>query len=154
MEIEINHRNSGSGDSSLISQPGAPARAKANRDAEWESIRSFVRDIYVKDKKTLKETKDAVWKKYSFQSGTRKWKEKMKEWGFEKHISKRDMNIIVAKQQQRHMEGKDTIFMHCSNEVSAERIETFKRRKVANESLPISPSTDDTLPLCNTDSKS
>ncbi|PQE32581.1 hypothetical protein CJF32_00004116 [Rutstroemia sp. NJR-2017a WRK4] len=141
MEIEITHQNSGSGDSSLVSQPGASARAKAERDAEWESIRSFVHDIYVKDKKTLKETKDAVRKKYSFQAGTRKWKEKMKEWGFEKHISKRDMNIIVAKQRQRQNEGKDTIFMHYSNEISAERIERFKRRKVAHESLPISPST-------------
>ncbi|PQE24410.1 hypothetical protein CJF31_00002664 [Rutstroemia sp. NJR-2017a BVV2] len=132
--------NSGGGDSSLVSHPGVPARAKAKRDAEWKSIRSFVHDIYVKDKKTLKETKDAVWRKYSFQSGTRKWKEKLKEWKFEKHISMGDMNIIVAKQQQRHKEGKDTVFTHCSNEVSAERIETFKRRKVANESLPISPS--------------
>jgi hypothetical protein len=71
---------------------------------------------------------------------TRKWKEKLKEWKFEKHISMGDMKIIVAKQQKRHKEGKETVFIHCSNEILSERIETFKRRKIANESEPISPS--------------
>jgi hypothetical protein len=64
--MEVAHPNSRNGDSSLVSKPGG---TKAKNDAKWETFRSFVHGIYVKDKKTLEETRDAVLKKYSFKAG-------------------------------------------------------------------------------------
>jgi hypothetical protein len=50
------------------------------------------------------------------------------------------MNIVVAKQQKRAREGKDTVFMHGSIEMTSERIETFKRRKITKVTDAVSPS--------------
>jgi hypothetical protein len=71
---------------------------------------------------------------------TRKWKDKLKEWKFDKNLNISDMNIVVAKQQKRAREGKDTVFMHGSIEMTSERIETFKRRKITKVTDAVSPS--------------
>jgi hypothetical protein len=61
----------------------------------------------------------------------RKWKEKLKEWKFEKNIPANDMSFIVAKAEKRaREEGKETIFFHRETQVTRERIEQFKRRKI------------------------
>lgn len=71
---------------------------------------------------------------------TRKWKEKLQKWNFHKYLNIDNMNIIVAKQQKRAMEGKDTVFMYGSAQITSERIENFKRRKVSNVTTHMSPS--------------
>jgi hypothetical protein len=50
------------------------------------------------------------------------------------------MQVVVAKQQKRAREGKDTVFMHGSVEITSERIENFKRRKVSKTTDAVSPS--------------
>ncbi len=71
----------------------------------------------------------------------RKWKDKLKEWGYEKHLSQSDMKILVAKGEKRlREEGKGTDFFHHGIEVPKKKIETFKKRKVVRESDPASPS--------------
>ena len=46
-----------------------------------------------------------------FYLSERKWKEKLKEWKFDKKISTTDMRIVVAKAEKRaRNEGKDTTF--------------------------------------------
>jgi hypothetical protein len=76
----------------------------------------------------------------TFENSERKWKEKLKEWRFEKNISATDMNIIVAKAEKRvREEGKETVFFHGKTEITRERIEQFKRRKTTKaieEALP------------------
>jgi hypothetical protein len=76
----------------------------------------------------------------TFEYSERKWKEKLKEWRFEKNISATDMNIIVAKAEKRvREEGKETVFFHGQSEITQERIEQFKRRKTTkavDEVLP------------------
>jgi hypothetical protein len=58
---------------------------------------------------------------------------KLKEWNFEKYLSDRDKRIIVAKAEKRARDGKDTVFYHGDTEITTERIENFKRRKVSKE---------------------
>lgn len=71
---------------------------------------------------------------------SRKWKAKLKEWSFEKHLSEGDMKIVVAKMDKRRREtGKDTVVFHNGVQVPAEKITNFKRRKVIRESDPASP---------------
>ena len=71
----------------------------------------------------------------------RKWKDKLKEWGYEKNLYMREMKFVAVKGDKRLMEeGKDTLFFHKGTLISKEKIENFKRRKVVKESDPDSPS--------------
>jgi hypothetical protein len=64
----------------------------------------------------------------------RKWKAKLKEWNFDKNISAPDMNVLVAKAEKRlHEEGKETVFFMGKSQITRERIEQFKRRKITKE---------------------
>jgi len=67
------------------------------------------------------------------ESSERKWKMKLKEWKFEKYLSDQDKMIIIAKAEKRARDGKDTVFYHGDTEITTERIENFKRRKVSKE---------------------
>src|SRR5450756_1346410 len=71
----------------------------------------------------------------------RKWKWKLKEWHFEKHLRTKDMKIVVAKVERRKREaGKDTAVFHNGVRMPTEQIENFKRRRTVRESDPASPS--------------
>jgi hypothetical protein len=74
------------------------------------------------------------------ESSERKWKTKLKEWKFDKYLSDADKKIIITKMEKRALEGKETIFYHGNSKITRERIVNFKRRKVAVEREPISPS--------------
>jgi hypothetical protein len=75
-----------------------------------------------------------------FYLSERKWKEKLKEWKFDKKISTTDMRIVVAKAEKRaRNEGKDTTFFHGDMQITAERIEQFKRRKTVKDVERMSP---------------
>jgi hypothetical protein len=64
------------------------------------------------------------------QTSERKWKDKLKEWKFEKNISAADMNVLVTKCGKRKRdEGKDTTFFHMGKEIKLEKLENFKKRK-------------------------
>ena len=84
---------------------------------------------------------DIVYLLLTFEYSERKWKEKLKEWGFEKHISATDMSIIVAKAEKRvREEGKETVFFHGQSEITPQRIERFKRRKTTKAVEDMLPS--------------
>jgi hypothetical protein len=56
----------------------------------------------------------------------RKWKEKVKEWGFEKNVPSCDMSYMVAKSAKRKAKGKDTTFYRNGMQVDENKIEQFK----------------------------
>jgi hypothetical protein len=71
----------------------------------------------------------------------RKWKEKLKEWNFDKNISASDMTIVLSKVEKRaREEGKDTVIFHGGTSITRERIEQFKRRKICRKDIEVSPS--------------
>jgi hypothetical protein len=71
----------------------------------------------------------------------RKWKLKLKEWGFEKYLPAAAMKILVAKAERRAMvENKETVFFHRETQIPPERIELFKRRRTFREGPMASPS--------------
>lgn len=64
---------------------------------------------------------------------------KLKEWRFEKNLSKHDMEIIVAKARKRARdESKDTVFFYGNTQVRPERIENFKKRKTVSGKYVVS----------------
>lgn len=71
----------------------------------------------------------------------RKWKDKLKEWGFDKNIPAQHMQILVAKAEKRARDdGKETVFLHGGSEVRPERFEHFKKRKTMQLMEAASPS--------------
>jgi hypothetical protein len=70
----------------------------------------------------------------TYDHSERKWKEKLKEWKFDKNISATDMSVLVAKAGKRMRdEGKRTVFFLGESQITRERIEQFKRRKLTRE---------------------
>lgn len=71
----------------------------------------------------------------------RKYKAKIKQWGFGKHVALSDMKAITAKVEKRaREEGKDTLVLVGGVPMHPQRLETFKKRKFVKESIPESPS--------------
>jgi hypothetical protein len=69
----------------------------------------------------------------------RKWKEKLTEWKFDKNIPATDMNVVAKAEKRLHEEGKETVFYMGTSQITRERIEQFKRRKVTKEIQAVSP---------------
>ncbi|OBT97382.2 hypothetical protein VE01_04275 [Pseudogymnoascus verrucosus] len=78
----------------------------------------------------------------------------MKEWGWHKNIQQCDMQWIVAKGTKRAREGKDTDYFYGETQVTAQKIENFKRRKTAEvpDNMPTPPNVRYNTPS-NADSK-
>jgi hypothetical protein len=60
----------------------------------------------------------------------RKYKEKLKEWKFEKYLNSTEIKFIAAKEESRaKQQGKTTTFYNRGIKISSRRIETFKKRR-------------------------
>lgn len=59
----------------------------------------------------------------------RKWKAKLKDWGFEKYSKSEDMTFITSKLQSRKAEGKDTAFYVSGRQITEEAMNNFINRK-------------------------
>ena len=71
----------------------------------------------------------------------RKWKEKLREWGFDKNLPDLHMKIVVAKAEKRRAEeDKATEFFYNGVAIPNQKIETFKKRKTYRDSERLSPS--------------
>ncbi|KAH8763489.1 hypothetical protein F5882DRAFT_467335 [Hyaloscypha sp. PMI_1271] len=109
-------------------------RRSVEKQQEWETLKNDVHRLYIKENETLQETMTAINTLYSFTASVRKWKMKLKEWGFEKYLSKSDMVIIAAKaEKRRREEGKETVFYQGKTRISDDKIGNFKRRRVSGE---------------------
>jgi hypothetical protein len=62
-------------------------------------------------------------------SSERKFKEKIKEWKFEKNLSKEEAKFIAAKGKAREEAGKATKFYKNGVEVDQKRVERSAKRK-------------------------
>ena len=62
----------------------------------------------------------------------RKWKSKLKDWGFDKYSKAEEMAFIASKLQNRKAEGKDTVFFLGDKQITKETTENFMKRKKVN----------------------
>lgn len=70
----------------------------------------------------------------------RKWKEKLKDWSFQKYLPPDSMLVIVAKADKRKLhEGKETVFFLHGAKIASTRIETSKKRKITKAMDMTSP---------------
>ncbi|PMD60667.1 uncharacterized protein K444DRAFT_387287, partial [Hyaloscypha bicolor E] len=138
-------------ESMLDDAPKLPARGqeqlKSSRrirnDEKWKSLKDEIYRIYMIEDNTLQNTMSTIFEQHGFEASERKWKDKLKEWNFDKNISSRDMSIVVAKSDKRARDnGKETVFFHGETQITRQRIEQFKRRKIWKAAEPVSPGAD------------
>lgn len=130
-------------------RPSSKLTTKERNDLKWETHKHYIRSVYMDTDHTLKETMKIIGETHRFTARSvnishnstvsnmlipriseRKWKEKLKEWKFEKNISAADMSVLVAKCMKRKRdEGKQTRFFHMGMEIKPEKFENFKKRK-------------------------
>ena len=64
-------------------------------------------------------------------SRERKWKEKIKEWQFDKNVPSKDVAFRAAKSQKRQLEeSKETVFRRNGAVVDQTKVENFKKQKL------------------------
>ncbi|CZR53411.1 uncharacterized protein PAC_03289 [Phialocephala subalpina] len=125
---------------SVANQPSKISRRTQKRE-KWASIKDEVHQCYVVQGMTLEKTMAAVEHKYSFKASLRKWKMQIKEWKFDKNISKAQMAILVAKAEKRARNGnKQTAFYYKGKEIRSEKLVSFQKRSMTERTIPASPS--------------
>jgi Clr5 domain len=74
--------------------PRAPCRARS--DQKWSRYKEEIRSFYINQDKTLEDTMQMI----DLPASERKWKQQLKEWGFQKNLPASHMAILVAKREQ------------------------------------------------------
>ncbi|CZR60771.1 uncharacterized protein PAC_10667 [Phialocephala subalpina] len=116
-------------------------KALARNDAQWESLKDDIFRVYIAEDHTLAITMTIFEQMYQFKRSPRKWKDKLKQWNFDKNLSEKDAKILVAKAEKRaREEGKETEFLHYGLVMSTAKINNAKRRRTMDESVAMSPS--------------
>ncbi|CZS88445.1 uncharacterized protein RCO7_04370 [Rhynchosporium graminicola] len=114
---------------------------RVKNDQKWDAQKDEIYRLYIEADNTLEATIQMIEETSGFKA--RKWKMKLKEWRFEKNLSKHDMEIIVAKARKRSRdESKNTIFFYGATQIRPERIENFKKRKTASDKYVVSSRSD------------
>ncbi|CZR56271.1 uncharacterized protein PAC_06159 [Phialocephala subalpina] len=113
-------------------------RALFRNNLKWDCHKDAIRVYYIEEDHTLKETMDFILESCHFKASERKWKDKLKEWGFEKNIPAKEMSFMAAKSIKRKFEeAKDTIFYRGGTLVDESKVEEFKKRRVGDEYLSV-----------------
>ncbi|CZR60770.1 uncharacterized protein PAC_10666 [Phialocephala subalpina] len=127
----------------ILSRTGSAQKGKTRprNDAKWESLKDEIFRIYMAEDNTLSVTMLLIEQMHNFKRSPRKWKEKLKEWNFEKNLSQDEMKILVAKAERRSKEAnKETIFFHNGNMIPPTKVTNWQRRIAATALTPASPS--------------
>ncbi|CZR56270.1 uncharacterized protein PAC_06158 [Phialocephala subalpina] len=134
------------GSTSLVVSLPKPRKLKAleRNNLQWTEHKIEIREIYIGQDKTLKETMQFFKQEHQFVKSERKWKEKMKEWGFVKNIPARDIRFMAAKAEKRQREeGKDSVFYRNGIKVGHHKIENCKKQRISRSHI-LAPDIPDT----------
>ncbi|KAL8777117.1 MAG: hypothetical protein Q9213_007998 [Squamulea squamosa] len=116
--------------------PGADQDARSSRRArnghlDWNAFKETIKELYINQNKSLPETMDAMNKQYSFNASQKLYKNKFREWKWQKNLST-DTALRMAEMAKRRKreEGKDTVFTFGGRVLESDRIEnTLLRTK-------------------------
>ncbi|KAK0113496.1 hypothetical protein ONS96_014359 [Cadophora gregata f. sp. sojae] len=128
-------RNAPASSSSRTTADQSPESVRLIRsDHDWDMYKNDIQMLYIYQDMSLQATMEVIESKYGFKRSLRKWKSKMKEWDFIKHIPPNEMAFVVLKSEQRKADStnpKDTIFVRGDITITQERIANFKKLKKA-----------------------
>ncbi|OBT78568.1 hypothetical protein VF21_00954 [Pseudogymnoascus sp. 05NY08] len=123
----------------LVDRGKSTPKKRCNQ--KWDEIKTRAFQIYMVEDNDLAVTMAKIEKVYGFKASPRRWKDQTKEWGWHKNIPQCDMQWIAASGTKRAYEGKDTDFFYGETQVTAQKIENFKRRKTGEvpDNMPTPP---------------
>ncbi|KAK4228436.1 hypothetical protein QBC38DRAFT_414506 [Podospora fimiseda] len=125
------------------SHSSGPPKARSRRskygNLDWEKHKSELKQLYLDDNLTQPEVLGIMQMQHSFLASAKLYKEKFKEWGWEKNLPSGHARFMKLKDEERRREeGKSTLFHYGGREYTAERAaKTLSRAKT------VVPETDD-----------
>ncbi|KAH7379809.1 hypothetical protein BKA64DRAFT_236862 [Cadophora sp. MPI-SDFR-AT-0126] len=131
----------------VTAEPSPKSMRLLRSDHEWDMYKHDIQMLYMHQDMSLQGTIEVIESKYAFKRSIRKWKSKMREWGFVKHIPAPEMAFIALKSDQRKadaMNPKETIFVRGHIRITQNRIANFKKLNRANlmsSELPVGAAT-------------
>ncbi|KAH8884179.1 hypothetical protein GQ53DRAFT_830103 [Thozetella sp. PMI_491] len=116
-----------------IEQAANPARRTKYGSLNWEQHRDEMRIIYLDENKSLADTMRIMRGKYNFEASTKLYKDKFKEWGWQKNLPTKIALFMTDKAKKRKRDkGKETIFTYRERPWTKARAEsTLTRAKKA-----------------------
>ncbi|KAL8789264.1 MAG: hypothetical protein Q9195_006910 [Heterodermia aff. obscurata] len=109
------------------SKPLDQCRLLSRKD--WELQRERVCHLYCQKDQPLKRVIDEMKSQYGFAATERQYKRKITEWRIDKNVKDDEMRAILAKQDARKREGKDSVFYVRGRLVQNKKIDRFRHRK-------------------------
>ncbi|CAD6593156.1 MAG: hypothetical protein ASARMPREDX12_006868 [Alectoria sarmentosa] len=104
-------------------------RAQAIPDAEWETRRARLVELYLETNASRKEVVDTM-ARDNFTITETQLKRRFQLWGVRKYIPQQDMTAILSVKTQHDVAGKQVRIQYKDHDIDHERIErAFKRRK-------------------------
>ncbi|KAH8694492.1 hypothetical protein BGZ61DRAFT_588458 [Ilyonectria robusta] len=108
--------------------PDRPRRAKYE-NLDWERHEAVLRSLYIDKNKSLADTMKIMEQQHSFNASQKLYKEKFKEWGWQKNLPVKYAQFMTEKAKKRMREDeKETIFMYGGQSWTKERAEKSASR--------------------------
>ena len=95
----------------------------------WDKYREIVEQLYVEEDKSLPTVIEELKRIHGFSATERQYKRKISEWHLDKNVKDDEMRAIIATQESRLREGKQSSFFIRGRQVDPLKIRRFVRRK-------------------------
>ncbi|VUC21716.1 unnamed protein product [Clonostachys rosea] len=106
-----------------------PSREQVPAEA-WEGFKTTIRDLYLEQRKPLKEVMSIMADKYNFQATPKMYKTRFSQWGFVKNNTEDEVKRLLSMKFQRDAEGKVSEFVRNGKIVN---LGTYLKRKGVTE---------------------
>ncbi|PKS11045.1 hypothetical protein jhhlp_002806 [Lomentospora prolificans] len=112
------------------SQQGSrPSREQVPAEA-WESMKSIIRQLYLEERKPLKEVIQVMADRHGFQATPKMYKTRFSQWGFVKNNTEEEVKKLLSMKFQRDAEGKVSEFVRNGRVIN---LGTYLKRKGVTE---------------------
>ncbi|KAM3069420.1 hypothetical protein ACMFMG_005526 [Clarireedia jacksonii] len=82
-----------------------------HRNLDWKAQKETIRSLYMDEDKTLKDTMDIMKNAHYFDATHKQYKNKFKEWGWQKNLPSETARFMTEKaKRRRQTENKETVF--------------------------------------------
>ncbi|CAI4212908.1 unnamed protein product [Parascedosporium putredinis] len=112
------------------SQQGSrPSREQVPAEA-WESMKTIIRQLYLEERKPLKEVIQVMADRHGFQATPKMYKTRFSQWGFVKNNTEDEVKKLLSMKFQRDAEGKVSEFVRNGRVIN---LGTYLKRKGVTE---------------------
>lgn len=112
------------------SQQGSrPSREQVPAEA-WESMKTIIRQLYLEERKPLKEVIHVMAERHGFQATPKMYKTRFSQWGFVKNNTEDEVKKLLSMKFQRDAEGKVSEFVRNGRIIN---LGTYLKRKGVTE---------------------